>query len=100
LEQEKEKQNVTLRGLCVESRLCSGDWIEGEGKGREGRRGIVRHLLKSLDDETEGKIILKSIVIFKDLKCSINKNIVWLCERQTQSNTEHHNINKCYGCYQ
>jgi hypothetical protein len=22
LEQEKEKQNVTLRGLCVDSRLC------------------------------------------------------------------------------
>ena len=29
------KLNVTLRGLCVDSRLCYGDWIKG-GNRREG----------------------------------------------------------------
>ena len=36
--------------------------------GREGSGGIVRHLLGNLDDESEGKIILKPICIFKDMK--------------------------------
>ena len=38
----------------------------------------MRHLLKSLDDESEGR---QSVFIFKDLKCGINRNIVWLFER-------------------
>ena len=39
MEQEKEKQNVMLRGLCVDSRLHCGDLIKGlEGRGRE-RKG-------------------------------------------------------------
>jgi hypothetical protein len=50
LEQEKEMQNVTLRGLCVERGLDKGGGGEGSG-------GIVRHLLGSLDDESEGKAI-------------------------------------------
>ena len=33
----------------------------------------MRKLLKHLDEESEGKIILKSILIFKGLKCLINK---------------------------
>jgi len=37
--------------------------------GREGSGGIVRHLLKYLDDESEGKTIQKSIPIMKDPKC-------------------------------
>jgi hypothetical protein len=37
---------------------------------------IMRYLLKYLDEEFEGKIILKSILIFMDLKCSIKKNSV------------------------
>ena len=56
-----------------------------EVKGREGSADIVTHLLKNLDDELEGKTIYKSIIIFKDLKCSINKNIVWLFERHKSS---------------
>jgi hypothetical protein len=36
--------------------------------------------LKSLDDESAGKTILESILIFHYLKCGINKNIVWLFE--------------------
>jgi len=44
-----------------------------------------RHLLKNLDDESEGKTIYKSILIFKDLKCDINKNIVWLFQRHKSS---------------
>jgi hypothetical protein len=68
LKQEKEKQNVTLRGLCVDSRLCKDDWIEGE-KERDGTgiRLIVLYLLSFLDEESEGKVILKSILTFKDL---------------------------------
>jgi len=46
---------------------------------------IVRHLLKNLDDECEGKTIYKSILIFKDLNHDINKNIVWLFERHKSS---------------
>ena len=34
----------------------------------------MRYLLKYLDEEFQGRIILKSILIFKDLKYSINKN--------------------------
>jgi hypothetical protein len=35
------------------------NWVIGkrDGKGREGSGGIVRHLLKNLDDESEGKTI-------------------------------------------
>jgi len=56
-----------------------------EVKWREGSVDIVRHLLKNLDDESEGKTIYKSIIIFTDLKCGINKNIVWLFERHKSS---------------
>jgi len=41
----------------------------------------VLYLLKYLDEESEGKIILKSILIFKDLKCLINKNNLLFSER-------------------
>ena len=34
MEQEKEKQYLTFRELCVENRLIYGDLIRG-GKGRE-----------------------------------------------------------------
>ena len=33
------------------------------------------------DDESEGNTIEGSIVIFNDLKCGINKNILWLFGR-------------------
>ena len=63
-----------------------GGLVKGwEVKGREGSTDIVRHLLKNLDDESKGKTIYKSIVIFKDLKCGINKNIMWLFERHKSS---------------
>jgi len=39
----REKGNVTLRGLCVDSRLCYGDWI-GVGKGREKGNVTLRGL--------------------------------------------------------
>jgi len=39
--------------LCFESRLCYGDWKKGEGKGWRN----FETLLKSLDDESEGKTI-------------------------------------------
>ena len=76
---ERERQNVTLREWHVDSRLCYGDWITGgkerEGKGREGRVvGILWDIYwKNLDEESEGKIILKFILLFKDLKRNINK---------------------------
>jgi len=47
---------------------------EGEGKGREIMKLIMRYLSRCLDEEFEGKIILKYILIFKDLKYRINKN--------------------------
>jgi hypothetical protein len=56
-----------------------GKGREGEGiggKGKDGSRYFVRYLLKTLGDESERKIILKFILIFQDLKCSINKNTV------------------------
>jgi hypothetical protein len=42
-------------------------------RGREGSRPIVKYLLKNLGDETKERIILSDIIIFKDLKYSINK---------------------------
>ena len=75
----KKKQNVMLGGLSVEGRLCWG------GLGKGGEWGIVRHLWGNLGDGSEGKTIYGSILIFKDLKRGINKNIVWLFERHKPS---------------
>jgi len=36
---------------------------------------IMRYLLKYLDEEFEGKIILKCILIFKDLKYSKRNSV-------------------------
>ena len=69
-------------------------------KGREGGREIVRHLLENLDDESDGKIILKPVLSFKDLKCGINKNSVWLFESHKPSPRQYRNIHKGYGCDQ
>ena len=44
----------------------------------------MRHLLKNVDDECEGKTI-QMPVIFKNLKCVIIKTIVWLFERHKPS---------------
>jgi len=41
--------------------------------------------LKNLDGGSEGNIILKSILNFKDLKWGTNKNSVWLFERHKPS---------------
>ena len=48
----------------------------GEGKGREIITLIMGYLLKCLYEKFEGKIILKSILIFMDLKYSINEKSV------------------------
>ena len=50
-----------------------------------GIRLSMLYLLKYLDEEFEGKLILKSILIFKDLKCLKNKNYVLLFERHKHS---------------
>ena len=46
---------------------------------------VVRYLLKNFNIVSEGKIILKSIFIFKNVKCSVNENIQWLFERHIYS---------------
>jgi hypothetical protein len=46
---------------------------DGKGNGGRSVRLIMVYLLKYLDEESERKIILKSILIFKDLQCLINK---------------------------
>ena len=89
MKQEKEKQNVTLRELRVDSRLCYGDWIEGEGKGAWGRESIkliMAYLLKCLDVEFEVKIILKSIFIFKYLQDRITAKISCCCMKDINTN--------------
>jgi hypothetical protein len=53
------------------------DW---KGSGGRSVRLIMLYLLKYLDEESERKIILKSILIFKDLQCLMNKNNVLLFE--------------------
>jgi hypothetical protein len=58
----------------------------------------VGHLLESLDEVSEEKMVQISIVTFNDLQCVINRNILWLFERHKPSQTEHHNINKGNGC--
>jgi hypothetical protein len=62
------------------------------GKEREGIvvRLIMLYLLKYLDEESEGKIILNSILIFKDVQCLINKNNLLQfesCKPRSKSNT-------------
>jgi hypothetical protein len=58
-------------------RVVRGD-EKGAGKGREIIKLKMRYLLKCLDEKLEGNIILKSILIFNDLKYRINKNSVKL----------------------
>jgi len=50
--------------------------------------------LKYLDENSEGKLILKSILIFKDLKCLMNKHNVLLFERQKHSPKSNNLIRK------
>jgi hypothetical protein len=52
-----------------------------KAKGKEDGKHIVRYLLQNDDDYSERKVILKSTLILKNLKCLINKNIVLLFER-------------------
>jgi len=47
--------------------------------------GNCEIFVENLDDESEGKTVLKSIVIIKDLKCDTSKNKVWLDERHKHS---------------
>ena len=51
--------------------------------GREGSTNLTRHFTKNANVQNGRMIILKSIpiIIIKDLKCSINKNIVFMYER-------------------
>jgi len=55
--------------------------------GREGSTNLTRHFTKNADVQNGRRIILNSIpiIIIKDLKCSINKNIVLLYERHKSS---------------
>jgi hypothetical protein len=50
-----------------------------------GREGNFEIFFNCVDDECEGKIIQKSVVVFMELKWVINKNIVWLFERHKSS---------------
>ena len=45
----------------------------------------MRYLLQNVGDWSEGKIILKSTLILKNLNCSINRNSVLLFERHKPS---------------
>jgi hypothetical protein len=51
------------------------------GKGWEIIIHILRYLLKNVDNSSEGKIILNSNFILKNLQCSIHKNSTLLYER-------------------
>ena len=79
---EREAERYVTGIVCWQQIVLGGldrGW-EGKGVG-----GIVRHLLGNLDGESERKTILKSILLFKDLKRGTNKNIVWLFERHKPS---------------
>jgi hypothetical protein len=51
------------------------------GKGWEINAHILRYLLENVDNSSEGKLILKSNFILKNLKCTIHKNNALLYER-------------------
>ena len=55
--------------------------LDKVGKGKGGSVGIVRYLLKSSYDGAEEKTIRNVFLTFKDLKCGINKNILWPYKR-------------------
>jgi hypothetical protein len=67
--------------------IVLGRLEKGGGEERDGRgiRLIVLYLLKYVDEESEGKLILKSVLIFKDLKCLIKQNNVLLSETHKHS---------------
>jgi hypothetical protein len=50
-------------------------------KGWEINTHMLRYLLKNVDNSSEGKIILNSNFILKNMKCSIHKNSALLYER-------------------
>ena len=54
---EREAERYVTGIVCWQQIVLG--WLDKgwEGKGREGSGGIVRHLLESLDDESEGKTI-------------------------------------------
>ena len=58
LEQEKEKQNVMLRGIVCWEQIV----LVGLDKVWEGSGGIVRHLLKCLDVESEGLEFFTAVI--------------------------------------
>jgi hypothetical protein len=55
--------------------------VEAGGKGWDINTHILRYQLKNVDNSSEGKIILKSNFILKNLKCSIHKHSALLYER-------------------
>ena len=66
--------------------------MDGKGRGGKGVRLIVLYLLKYSDEESEGELILKSILIIKVIRCLINKNNVLLIQiivnmKRCKSNT-------------
>jgi hypothetical protein len=52
----------------------------------------VLYLLKCLDEESEGLLILESIFIFKDMQWLINKNNLLLFQRQKHNPTSNNVI--------
>ena len=59
--------------------------VTGQREGMEEIGGILRHLLKILNGETEGKKIQKYIIVLKGMKCGMDSNIMWLFERHKRS---------------
>jgi hypothetical protein len=51
------------------------------GKGWEINTHFLRYLLKNVDNSSEGKIVLNSNFILKNLKCTIHKNSALLFEK-------------------
>jgi hypothetical protein len=51
------------------------------GKGWEIVVHILRYLLKNVDNSSEGKIILNSNFVLRNLKCNVHKNSALLFER-------------------
>jgi hypothetical protein len=93
---ETEAESYVTMIVCWQQNILG--WLDKvwKGTGSEGSKGVVRHLLLNLKGR-QYKRLLSYITICNAVPTEISCG----CLKDTNPvQTEHHNINKCYGCDQ
>jgi hypothetical protein len=95
-EGEREKQNVTLRGFVFWQQIVLG-WLD---KWWEGKYGNCETFVGTFRTNVEGRQY-KRLLFYITICNAVSTEISCGCLKDTNPvQTEHHNINKCYGCDQ